>query len=334
MVTYLQSLQQSLRKLLATDERVYILGEDLLDPYGGAFKVTQGLSTDFPTRVLTTPISEATIIGLGNGMALRGLRPIVEIMFGDFMTLTADQIINYAAKFRPMYNGQVSVPLVIRVPMGGGRGYDPTHSQTLEKIFLGIPHLHLVAPSHFHNPGTMLEHATLADETPVIFIEHKRLYSEKLVTQPTEFLRVETQYDSASYATKIVRNYNLGSPDVTIVGYGGTSLLIAPLLQKLAEEEIRVLACFPGCLKPLPKDLLATCAAESGRVVVVEESTRSFSWGSEVAALLTEHLWGRLQAPIKRVAALDTIIPAAKPLEAAVLPSPEAVEEAIFEVLL
>ena len=124
-----------------------ILGEDVLDPYGGAFKVTRGLSTAFPERVQTTPISEAGIVGVAAGMALRGLRPVVEIMFGDFITLAADQLVNHAAKFRWMYNDQVRVPLVIRTPMGGRRGYGPTHSQTLEKLFLGVPGLKVLAPT-------------------------------------------------------------------------------------------------------------------------------------------------------------------------------------------
>ncbi len=141
MTTVLASLNSALRQALTQDERVLLLGEDILDPYGGAFKVTRGLSEAFPERVLTTPISEAGFTGVATGMALRGLRPVVEIMFGDFVTLIADQLINHAAKFRWMYNDQVSVPLVVRTPMGGRRGYGPTHSQTLEKLFLGVPGL-------------------------------------------------------------------------------------------------------------------------------------------------------------------------------------------------
>ena len=145
MTTVLDALNAALHRACAADERVIILGEDVLDPYGGAFKVTRGLSTTYPERVLTTPISEAGIVGVAAGMALRGLRPVVEIMFGDFITLAADQLINHAAKFRWMYNDQVRVPMVIRTPMGGRRGYGPTHSQTLEKLFLGVPGLILEA---------------------------------------------------------------------------------------------------------------------------------------------------------------------------------------------
>ena len=155
MPSVLDSLNNALRLALAQDERVYLLGEDLLSPYGGAFKVARGLSDEFPGRVLTTPISEAGFTGLAVGMALGGLRPVVEIMFGDFITLAADQLINHAAKFAWMYNGNegepgrllAGAPLVLRTPMGGRRGYGPTHSQTLEKHFLGVPGLRVLAPS-------------------------------------------------------------------------------------------------------------------------------------------------------------------------------------------
>ena len=172
MPTVLESLSAALHQAMENDARIYVLGEDILDPYGGAFKVTRGLSTKFPERVLTTPISEAAIVGVANGMALRGLRPVAEIMFGDFVTLIADQLVNHAAKFRWMYNNNVHVPIVVRAPMGGRRGYGPTHSQSLEKMFLGIPGLKVVAPNTLGDPGRLLE-AAIADDDPVLFVEHK-----------------------------------------------------------------------------------------------------------------------------------------------------------------
>src|SRR5574341_2501677 len=132
MTTVLESLNAALHRLFAEDERVVLIGEDVLDPYGGAFKVTRCLSTAYPERVLTAPVSEAAIVGVASGMALRGLRPVVEIMFGDFLTLAMDQIVNHISKWQYMFNDQVRVPLVIRTPMGGRRGYGPTHSQCIE----------------------------------------------------------------------------------------------------------------------------------------------------------------------------------------------------------
>src|SRR5574341_684060 len=180
MTTVLESLNAALHRLFAEDERVVLIGEDVLDPYGGAFKVTRGLSTAYPERVLTAPVSEAGIVGVGAGMALRGLRPVVEIMFGDFLTLAADQLINHVAKFRWMYNEGVSLPLVVRTPMGGRRGYGPTHSQTLEKLFMGVPGLRLLAPTALGDPGGLLYNAARYSDDPTLFIENKLLYTQAL----------------------------------------------------------------------------------------------------------------------------------------------------------
>lgn len=334
MLTYLQSLQTNLKDIMSADERVFFFGEDILDPYGGAFKVSQGLSSLFPDRVITTPISEAAMIGVANGMALRGLRPVVEIMFGDFITLATDQIVNYTTKFRQMYHHQVSLPIVIRTPMGGGRSYGPTHSQSLEKLFLGVPNLKIAAPSHLHNPGSLLAHCILQDDDPVLFIEHKLLYSMPLLNEVNDTFSIETIEEISGYPTMVCHNFRENKADVTIISYGGNSRLIIPLMQKLIDEEIRITACFPSILQPLPKSTLARYAAGSGRVVIVEEGTSPYNWGSEVAAILYEVLWKKIQTPIKRIAALDSVIPAAQILEASVLPSIEKIEQAILEVML
>ena len=157
-----------------------LVGEDLQDAYGGAFKVSKGLSTAFPGQVISTPISEAGIVGAATGMAMRGLKPIVEIMFGDFISLAADQIINHATKFNWMYNHKVSVPMIIRTPVGGRRGYGPTHSQSLENIFMSVPGLEIVAPSICHNPGEMIGNLIKYVDKPTIFIEYKIDYSKQL----------------------------------------------------------------------------------------------------------------------------------------------------------
>ena len=141
--TQIQAINSVLSQQLASNHKLLLLGEDIRSPYGGAFKVTQGLSFNYPEHVINTPISEACIVGIGNGLALRGYRPVIEIMFGDFIGLIFDQILNHASKSRGMYNQQVKVPLVIRTPMGGGRGYGATHSQNLEKHLGGIPDVHL-----------------------------------------------------------------------------------------------------------------------------------------------------------------------------------------------
>ena len=331
-ISYLESLRTTLHAILDHDPAAVVLGEDILDPYGGAFKVMQGLSTRFPDRVLTTPICEASIVGMSVGMALRGLHPIAEIMFGDFVTLAADQIVNHAAKYPAMYNGQVSVPLVIRTPMGGGRGYGPTHSQSLERLFFGIPHLKLVAASHAHDAGALLQQA-VADPEPVIFVENKLLYPLRLERGNATITREEAP-DSHGYPVVTLRNYGAGeSPDVTVIAYGGMSRLLVPLLERLADEEIRLLACLPACISPLDAAPLVAAARQSGRVLVVEESPVAFGWGAEVAAQISALAGDRLLAPVARLGAAPTVIPAAKALEDAVLPSTASIEAAIFELL-
>ncbi|NKB20128.1 MAG: alpha-ketoacid dehydrogenase subunit beta [Alphaproteobacteria bacterium] len=333
MTTYLASLQTSLHNAFEADARVVLLGEDVLDPYGGAFKVSKGLSTDFPNRVMTTPISEGAITGVAAGMAMRGMKPVVEIMFGDFLTLCADQIVNHIAKFRGMFNDQVRVPCVIRTPMGGGRGYGATHSQSLEKMFLGTPEIRIVAPSHAHDPGEMLAKAVLQAEEPILFLENKLLYPMSLA-ESEGAINVEYWDKESGYPTAIVRNHSLTAADVTVVSYGGMSRVILPLLEELAEEEISVTAAFPGSLQPLPIDSLIMAASESGRVVIAEEGTEAFGWGSEVSALLGEHLYGKLEAPIVRLAAKSRVIPAAEAGEEDALVQATNIEDAIMGLLV
>ena len=332
MTTYLESLRSGLHRAMSSDERVYMFGEDIADPYGGAFKVSKGLGTAFPNRVRSTPISEAAITGIATGMALRGMRPVVEIMFGDFLTLCADQIVNHATKFRGMFADQVSVPMVLRTPMGGGRGYGATHSQSLEKIFLGTPGLNIVAPSHAHDPGALLAKAILEGRDPILFLEHKMLYPADLL-DPRGPVSVETVDDGERWPTALLRNFDSGMPDVTVIAYGGTARLILPLMEEFAAEEIAILTVLPSRISPLPEDTLVEAARRSGRVVVAEEGTGGFNWGSEVAATLNDRLFGQLHKPVRRVSSAAAIIGASAESEGDVLIDEADIEDAIMEVL-
>lgn len=329
--TYLQQLQQGLHELMARDPRVLFLGEDVLDPYGGAFKVSAGLSTAFPGRVLTTPIAEAGITGVGAGLALRGYRPLVEIMFGDFLTLCADQLVNHASKFTQMYPG-VDCPLVLRTPVGGGRGYGPTHSQSLEKMFLGIPGLKLLAPSHAHRPGDTLQQVVAQERGPVLFLEHKLLYGEKLL-ESTPDLPLHHVADGDGYHTAVLRNFAQGTADVALVAYGGVARLLPKLLRTLANEEIRVCAVLPECIDPVPWHSLTQALAGCERVLVLDEGHEGFSWASGVAAGLHERLWGQLAAPVRVLASERRIIPTSFEQEAQMLLGTQKIENAILELL-
>ncbi len=332
MKTYLARIQEGLASAFARDPRVHLIGEDILDPYGGAFKASKGLSTNFPDRVTTTPISEAGITALGTGMALRGLRPVIEIMFGDFLTLAADQIVNHATKFRGMYADRVRVPLVIRTPVGGGRGYGATHSQSLEKMFLGCPGLTIVAPSHLHDPGDLLEHAILRDDDPTLFLEHKLLYSLPLF-DGGEGIEVSMIEEVPGYPSALASNFSSGQPDVVVLSYGGMSREMIPLARKMRDEEINVLALFPATLQPVPLRTIVDVARRSGRVLIVEEGTAGFNWGSELAALVHQHCAPSLARPVMRIASDPGVIPTASHLESRVLPSQAKIEQSILELI-
>ncbi|PKN99728.1 MAG: alpha-ketoacid dehydrogenase subunit beta [Chloroflexi bacterium HGW-Chloroflexi-4] len=333
--TVLDSLNQGLISALKADSSVHLLGEDILDPYGGAFKVTRGCSTAFSMQVIPTPISEAGLAGVTAGMALRGLRPVLEIMFGDFTTLIADQLINHISKFRWMYNDSVTLPLVIRTPMGGRRGYGPTHSQSLEKLFMGVPGLTVLVPANFsvgiHSPGSILENTILNTDSPVLFIENKMQYLQPLLTAETlADFEVDLRYDP----TDINQQYPIyclsikGAPSaaVTISAYGFCAELARQAQLKLAfEEEIFTELIIPTRLSPFALQPLMDVVARTGKILLIEEGTRSLGWGAEVGTLLAETLGDKLKQ-VKRLAALETPVPAAVSLETGMLPQQEDIE--------
>ena len=336
MKTFGKSLNEALAEALDSDPRVILLGEDIRDPYGGSFKVTKGLSSNFPTRVINTPLSEPAITGIAAGAAVRGLKPVLEIMFGDFLTLCADQIINHISKFSWMYNGQVKVPVVIRVAMGGRRGYGPTHSQALEKIFFGIPGIKIVSPSHFHNVKELLLHS-IAEECPVLFIEYKTLYPEELrLPQNGHIGEFSVRLiEDNGYNTVVLFNNESGrEPDITILTYGGMSLLTIPVAESLLEEEeITSEIIIPSLIKPFAFYNILDSITRTGRLVIIEEASLSYGWGAEIAAKTLEKGFDILKAPIKRVAAEDLPIPCARPLEEFVLPGIHQIKEAILGVI-
>jgi pyruvate/2-oxoglutarate/acetoin dehydrogenase E1 component len=333
---YVESLNQALHSLLEEDARVFLLGEDVLDPYGGAFKVSKGLSSAYPERVLATPISEASLTGFAAGMAMRGLLAVLEIMFGDFLALCMDQIVNGVSKFAWMYNGQVEVPLVIRTPMGGRRGYGPTHSQTLETLLLGVPGLTIVAPSHFHSPGELLRTAVLTTQGPVLFVENKVLYPQQL-RRPDgdgrvgDFFASQTESGSCQYPAISLSLAKGARPDVTLVAYGGMALLAAEAaFNVFVQEEIVVETIIPSLVKPFPLSDVLPSVRRSGRVVIAEEAPRTSGWGAELASRICEEAFGELSMPVARVGARDLPIPSSRPLEDEVLPQVSDIEAAVY----
>ncbi len=335
MTTVLDSLNAGLHRAMADDPRVFLIGEDIGDPYGGAFKVARGLATAFPGRVLTTPVSEAGIVGIGAGMALRGLRPVVEIMFGDFITLIADQLINSIAKFRWMYNDQVRVPLVVRTPMGGRRGYGPTHSQTLEKLYLGVPGLRILACSAWGDPGSLLHQAILEDDDPVLFIENKLLYVVPVRDETAEpELEIRRSDGSASYPPAFTLTVRDAPPaDLTIAAYGHMAELASQAVLTLAyEHEVIAELVVPTQLAPFEVGPILKSTRRTGRLLVAEEGTLAVGWGAEIVGRTFETLGTDLRVA-RRAAADDHPIPASGPLEAASLPDAETIVQLAREMV-
>lgn len=329
---FARELGETLRGCLTADSRVVVLGEDIADPYGGAFKVTRGLSTEFPERVRTTPISEGAVAGISAGLALAGYRPIAEIMFGDFLTLVFDQVVNHIAKYQAMYAGQATCPVVVRAPSGGHRGYGPTHSQSLEKHFLGVPHLRVVAASLYHDPRAVFDDF-LSQDSPVLYVEHKLLYPQHLALPRSG--RVGELLATHDASPGVLPTVHLSAVPraecaATVLAYGYQAMLAASVVERLAiEEEIFVELVVPAQIAPMDWGPVERSVRATGRLVTVEEGASGWSWGTEAAAVISRRLFGELRGPVEVVASEPTVIPSSKTRESRMLVGSSQIESAI-----
>lgn len=326
--TVRESLNESLRELLEASPEVIVLGEDLHDPYGGAFKVTAGLNAAFPDRVISTPISEAGVAGAGIGLALAGFRPIVEIMFADFVTLAMDQIFNHAVKFPGMFPG-LQVPLVIRTPSGGRRGYGPTHSQSPENLLASVPGLTVLFASHRHNPGEILKRAVLEWPYPTVAMEHKLLYGRTVDRGEYRIAMAGDEDAGAELFPTLVSGPP--DPDLTIVCYGDAVHLAEGVAARLVDEDIEVEIVAPSLISPLPRQTLMGLLLSRPRVLTLEEAPRGCGFGSELGAALLE---GGYRGRFARVAPPPVPIPAARSLESSVLPDENSMFDKLVQFLL
>jgi pyruvate dehydrogenase E1 component beta subunit len=317
---YREALNAALREELRRDERVVLLGEDI-GVFGGAFKVTDGLLEEFgERRVRDTPISENTIVGVGVGAAISGLRPVVELMTINFALLAFDQIVNSAAHIRYMFGGQVSVPLVIRMPQGAGHQLGPTHSHCLEAMFLHVPGLLVAVPSTPADAKGLLKTA-IRDENPVIFIEHESLYGIRGEVPEGEDVTVDFGH------ARIARE----GDDVSIVGVSRMALTAERAAETLAKEHnVEAEVIDPRTLRPLDLDTILASVRKTNRCVVVEEGWPHGGVGANLAALIAEHAFDDLDAPVARVSGADVPMPYSKPLEEIAFPhEPQVVEAAL-----
>ncbi len=320
-------INQSLQNNFENNSKIIMIGEDIKSPYGGAFKVSKNLSFNYPERILNTPISEQSIIGIGTGLALNGYIPIVEIMFGDFMSLCFDQLINHACKFQYMYNDQVRVPLVIRTPMGGYRGYGPTHSQSLEKYFLGMPNLKILALNIRVSPEEMFNTLFENISSPTLIIENKVLY--------TKFLHIDSitgfniLFSNELYPTVKISPSDK-DPEVTIFCYGGMLELIEKVIEEIFyEEEIICEVICPTQIQPLNIEPLSGSVRKTHKLLTVEEGSNIAALGSEAISKLLEN--NVKIEKIKRIGC-NSFIPTSRRLEDDILPNKNKIISALKEI--
>ncbi|MGE5509362.1 MAG: alpha-ketoacid dehydrogenase subunit beta [Chitinophagales bacterium] len=320
-LTLKAAINEALKEELARDPRVVMLGEDV-GPYGGNFKVTEGLWAQFgEDRVLDTPISENGIVGVGLGLAITGMRPVVEVMFSDFTANAMDQLVNQTAKMRYMSGGQVSVPMVVRTTIGGGRSSAAQHSQSLHAWFWHVPGFRVVLPSSPYEAKGLLKTA-IRSEDPVMFFEHKMQYNFKGPVPEEEYL---ISFGQANVCRQ--------GKDVTVIA---TSFLVQKALtaaEKLQADGIDVEVVDPRTLNPLDLETLAASVRKTNRLVIADEGHRTCGIGAELAALLQHECFDYLDAPIERVATKDTPIPFSPPMEQFVVPGEAEIISAVRRTL-
>ncbi|MCW2991351.1 MAG: alpha-ketoacid dehydrogenase subunit beta [Solirubrobacterales bacterium] len=319
VVRYRDALNEALREEMQRDENVILMGEDI-GVFNGAFKVTNGLLAEFgEKRVRDTPISENTIVGMGVGAAMTGLRPVVELMTINFSLLALDQIVNHAAHIHYMFGGQIRVPLVVRMPQGAGHQLGPTHSHSWEAFFLHVPGLLVAVPSTAADAKGLLK-AAIRDDNPVVFIEHEYLYGQRGEVPEGEHV--------VDFGQAVVRREGA---DVTIVGISRMAITAQKAAETLsAEHHVEAEVIDPRTLRPLDLDTILASVRKTNRCVIVEEGWPHGGVGANLAALIQEQAFDWLDAPIGRVTGADIPMPYSKPLEEIAYPhEPQIVQAAL-----
>lgn len=329
-VTYLEAISRALRDEMRRDSTVFLLGQDIA-AYGGAFKVTRGFLDEFgPERVVNTPVAESGMIGMAVGAALLGRRPVVEMQFADFASCGFNQLVNVAAKL--YYRMKREVPLVIRLPFGGGVGAGPFHSQCVEGWFLHTPGLKVAAPAWPYDAHVLMK-AAIRDPNPVLFFEHKYLY--RRLSMPATSLpcggRVvdgSEENDRLEGFARVVRE----GDDVTLVAYGWMVHRSLEAAEILAEEDISVEVVDLRVLAPLDEGAVLRSVRKTGKVVLVHEATTTGGFGAELAARIADRSFDYLDGPVRRVAFPDTPVPYHRALEAKSLPDPYRIAGVVREL--
>lgn len=321
-MTYRDALNLALKEELRRDPSVVVWGEDVA-LYEGSFKVTRGLLAEFgEKRVLDTPISENTIVGVAIGAAMGGVRPVAELMTVNFALLAMDQIVNHMSKIRSMFGGQTFLPMVVRMPGGGGSQLAAQHSQSLESYFMHCPGIRVAYPATPADAKGLLKTA-IRDNNPVIFLEHELLYNSKgEVPEDPEFL---VPFGKAALLRE--------GADVTIVAYARMSILALQAADELEKEGIRCEVIDLRTLNPLDTEAFIASARKTGRAVVVEECWRTAGLGGDIAHRIHEACFETLLAPVQRVAGLDVPMPYSRKIEKICIPQVETIVAAVRDVI-
>jgi pyruvate dehydrogenase E1 component beta subunit len=320
-ISYREALREAHREALASDPRVFLMGEDV-GRYGGSYAVSKGLLEEFgPERIRDAPLSELGFVGAGIGAALNGMRPIVEVMTVNFSLLALDQIVNTAATLRHMSGGQFSVPIVIRMATGAGRQLAAQHSHSLEVWYAHVPGIKVVAPATIEDAHGMLK-AALADPDPVVMFEHALLYNLE-AERPS-------QWHDVDIARASVRR---SGGDITLICYGGTLWKTLDAAATLARDGIEAEVLDLRVLRPIDDEAIMASVRRTHRVVIVDEGWKTCSLAAELMARIVEHAFYDLDAPIARVCSAEVPIPYAKHMEDAALPQPASVVAAVKTLL-
>lgn len=321
VITYLEAIREALREEMQRDENVFVMGEDV-GIYGGAFRVTEGLFDEFGTeRVLDTPISESGIVGAAIGASLLGMRPVVEMQFADFISCAFDQIVNQAATMRYRHGGSVSVPIVVRGPSGGGIHGAIFHSQSPEAWFAHVPGLKVVAPATPYDAKGLLK-ASIRDNNPVVFFEHKYLYR-----------RIKGEVPDKDYTVPLGKgDIKRKGSDISIITYGAMVHIALEASEILAKEKIETEILDLRTLSPLDKEMIRKTVSKTGKVLILQEDHRTLGIGSEISALIAEELFDELDGPVLRVTAPDTPFPFSPPMEDFYLPNVKKTVDAVKEL--
>jgi len=320
VITYLEAIRQALFDEMARDERVFLMGEDI-GPYGGAFKVTDGLADRFgEARVIDTPISEQAIVGSAIGASYMGMRPVCEIQFIDFIASCFDMLTNFAATSR--YRNGAGVPIVVRGPCGGGVGGGPFHSLNPESFFLNTPGLKMVEPATAYDAKGLLK-AAIRDDDPVLYFEHKFLYR-----------RIKDEVPDEDYIVPLGKAViRREGTDLSIITFGAMVHTALDAAKVLADEGVETEVVDLRSLAPLDREAILESVAKTNRVLLLHEATLTGGIGGELAAIIAEHAFEYLDAPVMRVASLDAPVPYAPPLEAAFLPNVAKVVDAAKKLI-